>query len=98
MLRMAAVSLRNSDSYLGAKYRQFRARMEPGEANKAMAAELARLIYRLLTNGQEWVDRGAQAHETKQREHDQKIPSTQSRAARLPPRTRIIATTTPMNR
>jgi len=73
MLRMAAVSLRNSDSYLGAKYRQFRARMEPGEANKAMAAELARLIYRLLTNGQEWVDRGAQAHETKQREHDEKF-------------------------
>jgi len=52
MLRMVAVSLRNSDSYLVRRqYRQFRARMEPGKANKAMAAGLARLD---LPSPNEW--------------------------------------------
>jgi transposase len=73
VLRTAATSLGNSDSYLGAKFRQWRARMEPGVAVKAMAAHLVRLIYRLLTRGQEWVDRGAQAHENKRRERDTKF-------------------------
>jgi len=62
-LRMAASALVCSDSYLGARFRHLRARRGPGKAIKAMAAHLARLIYRLLTHGQAWVDRGAQEHE-----------------------------------
>jgi hypothetical protein len=58
-LRMAASILEKSDSYLGARFRSLRARLGPGKAIKAMAAYLARLIYRMLTRGQEWVDRGA---------------------------------------
>ena len=64
-LRMAAESLSRSDSYLGARYRKYRARMEGPQAVKAMAHVLARLIYRLLTKGQEYVDRGAAYFEKK---------------------------------
>jgi len=68
VLRTAATTLADSDSYLGARYRQFRAHLGPGKAAKAMAAHLARLIYQMLTHGQAWVDRGAQEHE-KRRTH-----------------------------
>ncbi len=59
-LRMAASTLRESDSYLGARFRSLRARLGEPRAIKAMAAYLARLIYRMLTKGQEWVDRGVE--------------------------------------
>jgi transposase len=65
-LRMAAQSLFNSHSYLGAKSRQLRARLGGLKAIKAMARCLACLVYRLLTKGQAWVDRGA-AHFEEQR-------------------------------
>ena len=58
-LRMAAQSLWRSDSYLGARYRHLKARLGGQKAIKAMARYLACLIYRLLTKGQEYVDRGA---------------------------------------
>ena len=64
-LRMAAESLSHSDSYLGAKYRQLRARLGGRKAIKAMARYLACLVYRLLTKGQAWVDRGAADYEHK---------------------------------
>jgi len=50
-LRMAARSLSRSDSYLGARYRRLRARMEGTKAVKAMARHLACLVHRLLTKG-----------------------------------------------
>jgi transposase len=62
-LRLAASTLRESDSYLGARFRSLRARLGEQRAIKAMAAYLARLIYRMLTKGQEWVDRGTQEFE-----------------------------------
>ena len=69
-LRMAASSLIHSQSYLGARFRHLRSRLGPGKAIKAMAAQLARLIYRMLTHGRVWVDRGEQAHETKRVERE----------------------------
>jgi transposase len=80
VLRTAATSLGDSDSYLGARYRQLRARLEPGKAAKAMAAHLARLIYRMLTRGQEWVDRGAQEHENKRTEREKKFLQRKAKA------------------
>ena len=65
-LRMAAESLCHSDSYWGARYRRLRGRMDGPSAVKAMARHLACLIYRLLTKGQDYVDRGA-AHFERQR-------------------------------
>jgi transposase len=69
-LRMAAESLWQSDSYLGARYRQLRGRMEGKKAVKAMARYLACLVYRLLTRGQDYVDRGAAYYESKRAERD----------------------------
>jgi transposase len=62
-LRTAANTLQFSDSYLGARFRTFRARRGDPKAIKAMARYLACLIYRMFTRGQEWVDRGAKAFE-----------------------------------
>lgn len=70
-LRMAASTLRNSRSYLGARYRALcRNFAVRAEAVKAMAHYLARLVYRLLTYGQEWVDKGAERYEQKQEESE----------------------------
>ena len=66
-LRMAASSLRNSQSYLGARYRQMQNRFEvKAAAVKAMARYLAILVYRLLRYGQAWVDEGAAKFEQQQ--------------------------------
>lgn len=69
-LRMAAESLKESDSYLGARYRSLRARLGGVKAVKAMARYLACLIYRMLTKGQAWVDRGAALYEQRRRERE----------------------------
>jgi transposase len=69
-LRMAAQSLWRSDSYLGARYRHLRARLGGQKAVKAMARYLACLVYRLLTKGQAYVDRGAAHFESKRTERE----------------------------
>jgi transposase len=69
-LRMAAESLCRSDSYLGARYRSLRGRLGAPRANKAMAHYLARVLYRLLTKGQAYVDRGAAVFEAKRQESE----------------------------
>ena len=48
VLRMAATTLRLSQSYLGAQFRRFRGKLGAPKAITAMAAKLARLIYRML--------------------------------------------------
>lgn len=80
VLRMAASTLRNSESYLGGRYRHLQ-RTLPAKASavKAMAHYLALLVYRLLTKGQAWVDCGA-AHFEKRREQ-REMASLASRAA-----------------
>jgi transposase len=69
-LRNAAESLVRSDSYLGAKYRYFTRRLEGLKGVKATAHYLACLVYRLLTKGQAWVDRGAAYYEDKRRQRE----------------------------
>lgn len=69
-LRMSAEALWHSDSYLGARYRRLRGRMEGKKAVKAMAHYLACLVYRLLTKGQEYLDRGAAYFEDKRTERE----------------------------
>ena len=58
--RMAAQSPVRSQSYLGARCRYLRAKLGGLKAVKAMARYLACLYYRLLTQGQIWVDRGTE--------------------------------------
>ena len=62
-LRMAALSLRHSQTALGAYYRQIARRIGGDVAVFATARKLATLIYRLLKWGQPYVDEGAQAYE-----------------------------------
>lgn len=81
VFRMAAESLCRSDSYLGARYRKLRGRMEGQPAVKAMARFLACLVYRLLTKGQEYVDKGAAYFEQKRKQRD--LASLQRKAAEL---------------
>lgn len=78
-LRMSASSLLNSKSYLGARYRHLRKELPTkGAAIKAMARYLAVLIYRMLTKGEAWVDRGAAKFE--QKRNDMEMASLASRA------------------
>ena len=66
-LKMAAMSLSHSDSALGAFYRRMSGRMDKPRANTATAHKLARLVYLMLTRGEEFVDQGQQRYEEEQR-------------------------------
>ena len=62
-LKLAASTLRLSNTYLGAQFRRFRTRLGAPIAIKAMAAKLARLVYRILRYGMKYVDQGAAFYE-----------------------------------
>jgi len=66
-LKMAASSLRPSNTYLGAQFRRLRSRLGARVAIKAMAAKLARLVYRMLRYGMKFLDRGAEFYEAQHR-------------------------------
>src|SRR3990167_4171947 len=67
-LRLAAAALRSSQSALGAYYRRMCARMDKPKAVTAAAHKLARLIYAMLTNGQEYTDQGQDYFEERYRQ------------------------------
>ena len=67
-LRMAALSLRHSQTALGAYYRQIARHKGADVAVFATARKLATLIYRMLRWGQSYVDEGAEAYEKRYRE------------------------------
>jgi len=64
-LRMAALSLRHSQTALGAYYRRIAQRIGGDVAVFATARKLATLIYRLLRWGQLYVDEGAAVYENR---------------------------------
>ena len=68
-LRMAALSLRHSQTALGAYYRKIARRRGADIAVFATARKLACLVYRLLRWGQPYVDEGAAAYENRYRHH-----------------------------
>ena len=68
-LRMAALSLRHSQTALGSYYRRIAQRCGGDIAVFATARKLATLIYRLLRWGQPYVDEGAAAYENRYRQH-----------------------------
>jgi transposase len=80
-LKLAASNLRTSQSYLGAQFRRLRARLDTPVAIKAMAAKLARLIYRMLRYGTKYLDQGALFYETQQRRRQ--IRALKHKAAKL---------------
>lgn len=66
-LRMCAQSLLNSKSALGAYARRMRAKRDSKIAITATAHKLARLIYRTLKYGQEYIDIGQTQYDAKYR-------------------------------
>ena len=67
-LRQAAVALKNSPSALGAYYRRMCAKMDKPKAITAAAHKLARLIYTMITKGEEYVDQGQAYYEERYRQ------------------------------
>jgi transposase len=65
---LAAAALRSSQSALAAYYRWLCARMDKGKAVTAAAHKLARLIYAMLTKGEEYTDAGQDYFEERYRE------------------------------
>jgi transposase len=66
-LKMAASSLRTSQTYLGAQFRRLRTKLGAPVAIKAMAAKLARLVYRMLRYGMSYIDKGMEFYEAQHR-------------------------------
>jgi transposase len=66
-LRLAAAALRTIKSALGAYFRSMCARMDKAKAITAAAHKLARLIYTMLTKGEEYTDRGQDYYEERYR-------------------------------
>jgi transposase len=63
-----AAALRSSKSALGAYFRRMCSRMDKPKAVTAAAHKLARLIYTMLTKGQEYTDQGQEYYEERYRE------------------------------
>src|SRR6201987_5916365 len=80
-LKMAASTLRLSNTYLGAQFRRLRTKLGAPVAIKAMAAKLARLVYRMLRYGMQYVDQGAQFYDAQHRQ--QQINYLKRKAANL---------------
>ena len=78
---MAAMSLSRNGSALGAFYRRLCARMDKPSANTATAHKLARMVYFMLTRGEEFVDRGQEKYERQQRQRS--VAALRRRAAAL---------------
>src|ERR1700674_4177266 len=83
-LRLAATTLLRSQSYLGAQYRRLRGKLGAPKAITAMAHKLARLVYRMLKWGREYVDKGLQYYEERHRE--QQVQLLKKRRAVWPSR------------
>jgi transposase len=80
-LRMAALTVRRSQTALGAYYRRIAQRCGADVAVFATARKLAQYIYRLLRWGQPYVDEGATAYE--QRYHEARVKRIAASAKQL---------------
>ena len=65
---MAASTARNSKTTIGAAHRRRLSRMDSAKAVKATAHQLARLVYAMLTRGEEYVERDLAAMEAERRD------------------------------
>jgi len=78
---MAAFTLSNSKSALGAYHRRMRSRHGAPKAITATAHKLARLIYSMLKHGTEYVDQGQDYYE--QQYQDRVMKNIKRRAAEM---------------
>ena len=82
-LQLAAWSLLRSQSALGANSRRLRRKLGAPKAITAMAHKLARIVYRMLKFGKEYVDKGAEHYESKFRQQQMKWLMKQAAALNL---------------
>jgi len=80
-LKLAAAALKSSQSALGAYYRRMCARLDKAKAVTAAAHKLARLIYFMLTKGEEYTDQGQDYFEERYKERV--LRQLQKRAEKL---------------
>ena len=80
-LRLAANTARHNRSFIGACHRARLRRLDKPRAIKATAHQLARLIYAMLTRGEEYIARDLAAWETERR--DRTIANLQRQARRF---------------
>jgi transposase len=66
--RLAAWNLIRSQSALGANFRRLRSKLGAPKAVTAMAHKLARLVYRMLKFGADYMDKGMEAYESRYRQ------------------------------
>jgi transposase len=91
-LRLAATALRTSQSALGAYFRRMCSRMDKPKAVTAAAHKLARLIYAMLTKGEEYTDQGQEYYEERYRQRV--LRQLSKRAEKLG--MKLVATTQPI--
>ena len=91
-LRLAAQSLNQSQSALGAYFRRLKARLGAPKALTAAAYKLARIFYRMLKYGAGYVDQGQAAYEERYR--DRLLRNLKRRAAELGFQLTAISSTT----
>ena len=82
-LRMAASTARNSKTALGASHRRRMHRMDTPKAVKATAHQLARMIFAMLTHGEEYVERDLTEMEAVRRQRQLKNLQRQARRLNL---------------
>lgn len=81
VLRLAATTLEHSASALGAYYRRMKAKLGAAQGITATAHKLARIIYRMLKHGEEYVRQGLQEYQKKHQER--RLQSLRRAAAAL---------------
>lgn len=80
-LRLSATTLERSQTALGAYYRRMKARLGAAEGITAMAHKLARVLYRLLKHGENYVREGLAEYEKKHQKR--KLQNLQIAAASI---------------
>jgi len=79
-LRLAARTVQQARTALGAFYRRMRSRLGAPKAITATAHKLARLVYSLLKHGSAYVKQGLEAYESQYRERTVKAVARQAKA------------------
>ena len=80
-LRMAAMTARSSQTFIGVKHRSRLARLDTSVAVVATARELACLIYLMVTRGPPYAEQGMEVYESRRR--DRKFSSLRRQAKKL---------------
>jgi transposase len=80
-LRMAAVGLAETDTWLGSFHRRMRSRLGPAAAVTATARKIATIVYHLLSNQEAFIDRDLALYE--ERVNRQRVARLKQQAARM---------------